>query len=196
MQHFTNENADQFFEHGLSIPSRTIYMGSSAIEKEGESGVDFRMAEKVLKALHILNELSHDPIDIVMNNIGGDVYHGLAIFDAIKNSAAPVRIFVYGHAHSMGSWILQAASFRVMSLHSSMLLHYGEIGFEGNELDLIKFAAERNRINEIMEDTYLTIMHKKRKNYSFADLKQMLSRDTYLTAHEALELGLIDGVIE
>ena len=199
--HFTDENIDQFFNHGFSVPTRTIYVGScyhneeEGVEEVEESGTEYKMAEKLIKALHVLNSIGDSPISIIMNNIGGDVYHGLAMYDAIVTSTSSTIVTILGHAQSMGSWILQAGSTRRMHKNATMLLHYGEITFEGHELDLIKFAEERARLNTLMEEMYLDKIRKKHRNYPKERLQQLINFDKYLTAQGAVDLGLADEVI-
>ena len=89
------------------------------------------MAERAIKALHILDSTAptgDKPITVIMNNPGGDEYHGMAIYDAIKSCKNHVTIVVFGMAMSMGSIILQAADKRVMSANSRVMIHYGTWG--------------------------------------------------------------------
>ena len=132
---FKKDDVDQFMDNHIYLPTRTIYMGSmSSSDDEGESDTDYHMAETVVKALHILDNQDavsmkgEKPINVIMNNIGGEVYHGMAIYDAISNCKNHVTIRVYGHAMSMGSIILQAADQRIMTRHSRIMIHYGNFG--------------------------------------------------------------------
>jgi len=77
-------------------------MGSEDTFEEVESGTDAKMAESLIKNLVILENINKEPITIIMNNIGGDVYHGIAIYDAIKACESRVTIKVFGSAQSMG----------------------------------------------------------------------------------------------
>jgi len=182
-----------FFEYGLHLPERTIYLGSvETYPDSSESGTDCKMVEYFLKSLQILDSRSSDPIQVVMNNIGGAWGHGIAIYDAIKLSKSRVVINVFGHAMSMGSVILQAADRRMMSKHSKMLLHYGSSSFSGNSQDAIKAADEERRICSEMLDIYVEASKGK---ISAAKLKKLLMTDCYLSAEESVELGLADGIL-
>ncbi len=69
------DDLDRFHDYSIYIPTRTIYMGSEEHDLvEGESGTDGAMAERVIKNLHILDSIAEAPIQILMNNIGGDEY--------------------------------------------------------------------------------------------------------------------------
>lgn len=198
MQHFTDESIEQFFAHGLSVPSRTLYLGSWMYIGENtdeESGTDFKMADRLIKGLHILNNTGTSLISIIMNNPGGNEYHGLAIYDAINKSENMTMITVFGHAMSMGSWILQAATYRKMHKNSTLMLHYGSQKFDGHTNDAIRTAKEYERINDLMEETYLSQIRKKHRNYPKERLQQLITFDKYLTAQEAVDLGLADEVV-
>jgi len=108
-----------------------------------ESGTDSHMAERVIKNLQILENVSEsgeDPITIVMNNPGGCWFSGMAIYNAIQACKNHVTIICYGQVMSMGSIIFQAADERIMSEDCDMMIHYGENGFFGNAKSFIKWA--------------------------------------------------------
>jgi len=221
---FKKDDVDQFMENDIYLPTRTIYMGSLHYVDDVESGTDHAMAERMIKALHILDSQARQgdkPITIIMNNIGGDEYHGMAIYDAIKNCINRVRIKVYGHAMSMGSIILQAADDRSMSKSSHIMIHYGTFGTVDHAKISYKWSEEGKKFDRMMEDIflekigdkqitlekYLTLIGKKdeipkgnAKNKKISigrkQLEEMLNFDTFFDAETALELGFIDEIIK
>jgi ATP-dependent protease ClpP protease subunit len=153
------ENLDSWFDLNLDLDGRTIYMGSAGKNsEESESGVDNFMAEFFIKGIHFLESRGNKPITILMNNPGGDWYHGMAIYDAIKTSTCHCTIKVYGHAMSMGSVILQAADHRIMMPNSRLMIHYGYNGMSGHTKIFEKWADEGKRINYQMESIYIDRM--------------------------------------
>lgn len=189
------DDIDKFHDYSLYIPARTIYMGSESIDDSVESGVDANMAARQIKNLHILDTLSDEPITIVMNNPGGDVNHGLAIYDAIKACRSRVIVKVFGHAMSMGSVILQAADERIMSPNASQMVHYGSLGVESHAKTVYKVTDEFKRIDKWMEKMYLEKIREKQPHFKMARLQRMLDHDTFLTAEKSVELGLADKVL-
>src|SRR5277367_5257992 len=98
------DDIDKFHDVGLHLPTRTIYTSTEQFLGDGEEGgCDSLMAERFVKNMHILSSLSGEPITVLMNNIGGDTYHGLAMYDAIKTCPNHVTVKIFGHAMSMGS---------------------------------------------------------------------------------------------
>lgn len=191
------DDIDKFHDYSIYVPTRTVFMGSEeySIEFDTESGTDGLMAERMIKNLNILEGMNQEPITIIMNNVGGDEYHGFAIYDAIKNCKSHVTIKVFGHAMSMGSIILQAADDRIMAPTSRQMLHYGTWTFDGHAKTAQQWAKEGNKIDEWMENMYLKRINEKHPDFSLSKLKKMLHHDTFLTAQESVNMGLADHIL-
>ena len=153
-----------FKDYDVNIPTRTLYMGSLSIDPyEGDSGVDAFMAERMIKGLHILEsvaERGEDPITIIMNNPGGDWYHGMAIYNAIKSCKNHITIKVYGMAMSMGAIILQAADERVFADDAEFMIHYGTDGYHGHSKIFEKWAEQSKKLNKKMEQIFILLLLK------------------------------------
>lgn len=221
------ENINWWFDNNVDVNTRTLYMGSIDSTPDGdETGVDNFMTECFIKGLHILETKNSEPITILMNNPGGDWYHGMAIFDAIKNAKSYCTIKAYGYAMSMGSIILQAADHRILMPNSRFMIHNGTNSYIDMPLSLVKkWMREGERITYDMEEIYLKAMLDKeekeghgylaktlsqilstskifsRKQETKKEelrliLKEMLSFDTILTAEETVDLGFADEIYE
>jgi ATP-dependent Clp protease protease subunit len=185
---------------GIFIPRRTIYLGPVHTDAEGnESATDASLFQRIVTGLEVLEYFSpKDPITIVMNNPGGSWYHGMALFDRVRNSPCEITIEGYGYVMSMGAVIFQAAHRRLLARHSTFLLHYGREAFEGHSLDAIKAARETERLNALMEDILLRQINKKRrmdeqKEMDRLELRAEISFDRYFEPKEAIQWGLADG---
>lgn len=191
------DDVDKFHDYSLYIPKRTIYMSSENVSDAdfSESGCDTIMAERQIKNLTILESLSQDPITIIMNNIGGDEYHMLAIYDAIKACKSHVTIKVFGHAMSAGSVILQAADERIMAPNARQMMHYGTWGVHDHAKTAQKWAKEGEKIDKWMEKMYLEKIKEKQPLFKIGRVQKMLDHDTFLTAEESVALGLADKVL-
>lgn len=196
MKRINRDDIDKFHDYSIYIPTRTIFMGSEDYDLEkGESGTDGLMAERVLKNLHILEGMNKEPITVIMDNIGGDVAHGMAIYDAISACQSFVTIKAFGNAMSMGSIILQAGDERIMAPNSSQMIHYGTWSFEGHAKTGHKWAKDNERFENWLEKMYLDKIHGKVPDFSLAKLKKMLDHDTFLTATESVNIGLADKIL-
>ena len=52
------------------------------------------------------------------------------------------------------------------------------------------------RLNRLMEDAYLDAIQEKHPHFTRKKLQKMLTSDSYLSAQDAVDLGLADGIIE
>ena len=195
MSKFQRDDIEKFFDYSIDISSKTLYIGSASGDDDGESGVDHKMAERVIKGLHMLDRKVENGLTIIMNNPGGDFYHGLAIYDAIKACQNHVTIKVFGHAMSMGSLILQAADERIMSPNSRMMIHYGYMGADGHAKTYLKWAEESKYLQKWMEDVYLDRIKVKHPRFRRSKLKEMLDFDTFFSAQEAIDMNLADKIL-
>ena len=185
-------------DNGLYLPGRLIYIDSP--NNTGDNEIDYASASRFIKNIKILNAGSKDPIMVILNTNGGDVVHGLAIYDAIKNSTAPVIIKVFGSASSIGAIILQAADERIMSPHSYLMFHKGSSSTgASNDYEVLKeatFSLEYgNRTDNILLDRINEKRTKENKALlSKQSFKSMLLESRYLFPEQAIEWGLADRV--
>lgn len=192
------DDIDKLFDYDIYLPSRMLYIGSATIEDGEESGTDAHMAAKAIKGLHILDSLApagDKPITVIMNNPGGEVSDGFAIYDAIRNCNNFVTIIVYGKVWSMGGIILQAADKRIMSKNSSFMMHYGSFSMSANAQDVYKWVEDNKRLDKRMEDLFLEKMKEKNPKITRRQLKEMLKTDCIFDAKETVELGLAHAVL-
>jgi ATP-dependent Clp protease protease subunit len=190
------DDITHFMDEGLYLPTRTVYLGSTGSEDGSENGVDYHMAEKAIKAIHILDSSATDqPITIILNCLGGDVVHGMAIYDIIKHCRNHVTVKVYGHAMSMGSIILQAASERLLSENSLMMLHYGTNDLSGHKKDVERWVEWGKKNDSWDENMFLEKIKLVKPRFTLQQVQKLLEFDRILSAKEALDLGLIDGII-
>jgi len=195
MTRLSRDTIDQWYEYGLHVPTRTLYVGSASEGEDGESGTDFVMAEKTIKGLHLLDTQSAQAITIVMNNLGGDWCHGMAIYDAIKACRSKVTVIGTGAVMSMGSVILQAADRRLLHPNARVMIHYGSMGMASTHAKVFtRWSDDLKKLDRIMEDIYLEKMQEKNPSFTRNKLQKLLNFDTILSATEAIELGLADNL--
>ena len=175
---------DILIEHGIDIRGRTIYL-------QGE--VDGDNINKFIRLLKYLDKTDGE-ITVILNSGGGDVNLGFAAFDAIKGCGNTVSVKVVGIAMSMGSIILQAADHRVMTKHSRIMIHRGQMDVSGHFNDVKRAVKENDEMDKLCLDIYFNKIVEKDPNFKLAQLQKMMDFDTYMSADKALELGLIDSV--
>jgi len=138
-------------------------------------------------------EAAYKNIEVRINSMGGDVYAGIAIFNAFRNSNANIKIFVDGIAASMASVIALCGKPVEMSKYARLMLHSISGGCYGTKKDLKDIIEQI----DVLEGT-LADMYAKKTNMTVEKIKSSYfdGTDHYLTADEALSLGFIDGVYD
>jgi ATP-dependent Clp protease, protease subunit len=158
--------------------------------------VDQNTAKDIIRKLWYL-ELSEPgkPILFVINSPGGSVDSGFAIWDQISMISSPVTTLVSGLAASMGSVLSLCAKKgkRFATPQSRIMIHQPMISgvIQGQATDLDIQAREMLKTREKLVHIY---MEATGKDYDTIDLA--IDRDTWMTAKEAKEFGLIDEIID
>lgn len=191
MARIVKESIDRFYDYDLHIESRAVYIGDGDGE-EGSGEIDSRVSQRAIKGLHILSSAAADkPIIVFINSFGGCFYNGMAIYDAIKACPCHITAYVFGSAMSMGSLILQAADTRLIYPHATMMLHDGYDTRVGDvPQTFFNWAEYSKKMRNVMYQIYA-----ERSGQKPSFWRKKLSNDLILTAKEALELGLVDGIV-
>ena len=146
------------------------------------------------RILTYLAEDSKKPISIILNTPGGLVADGLAIYDLLTTIGrrAPINIVATGQCMSMGAIILQAANKRWATRHCAIGLHELHAESIGTYSKLEENQVEIRKTQSLLDDIIIN-----RTGMTLKKLKGLIKRrETVLTPDEALELNLIDGVLE
>ena len=142
---------------------------------------------------------SQDPdkeISFYINSPGGSVTAGLAIVDTMNYIKCPVSTICIGMAASMGSLLLSCGTKgrRFATPNSEVMIHQPLIaggGISGQATDIQIHSDHiikmKEKLNKMLSDN---------SGKPLDQVKQDTERDKYLTAEEALEYGLIDGILE
>lgn len=182
---------ERWFKNSVDIKSRTVFLSSETYNEEGDGvGVNSAMAEFFLKNLHVLNSYSTKPITVVMNNPGGSIVDGWAIFDGILRSPSPVDINVYGHAMSMGAVILQAGRERAISPNSYVMVHDG---FMSMFSEAKSFESWGEWSKKDRERTYRIFAERTNKPLKY--WREKFAKDYIIDAKGALKEGLVDRIL-
>lgn len=146
----------------------------------------------------IVNELmyldrEYANLNIRINSIGGDVYPGIAIFNAIRQCSSNVTIYIDGIAASIAGVIALCGKRVEMSRYARMMLHNVSGGCYGNRKDLLDMISTI----ESLEDTIAEIISA-RCGKDKEEIKNTYfdGTDHWLKADEALQLGMIDAIYD
>lgn len=143
--------------------------------------------------LFLESENPSKDISFYINSPGGVVSAGLAIYDTMQYIRSPVSTVCIGMAASMGSLLLTAGAKgkRYALPNARIMVHQPSGGAQGQATDIEIQAREilslRQRLNEI---------YVRHTGQPIEAIERKLERDTYMSAEEAREFGLVDQVVE
>lgn len=133
------------------------------------------------------------PVKLIINSPGGEVGAGMLLYDAIQTAAMPVKLYCFGMAFSMAAVIFAAGPHgRYLLPHSRLMIHEPVIpcGAGGRASSVQSMAHEMMKTREDM--VKLLSRH---TGQSVRKLSQLVRRDTFFTAQEAVDFGLADRVV-
>jgi len=145
------------------------------------------------KLLFLEAEDPDKDIQVYINSTGGVVTAGLAIYDTMQLVKPDITTICVGQAASMGALLLSAGTpgKRLSLPHSRIMIHQPLGGAQGQATDIEIQAKEILRLKE-----ELNMILSKHTGKDIETIARDTDRDNFMSAHEAVEYGLIDRVIE
>ncbi|MBL8162286.1 MAG: ATP-dependent Clp protease proteolytic subunit [Anaerolineae bacterium] len=146
----------------------------------------------IAQLLYLDHEDRDQQVQVYVQSPGGEVYAGLAIYDTMQQMHAPVSTVAVGRAASFGTVILTAGrkGLRYALPSATIHMHQPLGGAQGQVSDMLIQINEYTRLR-----TYLNEIFVYHTGQDRAVIERDTDRDIYLTAQQAVEYGLIDGVL-
>ncbi|MFI3331894.1 MAG: Clp protease ClpP [Rikenellaceae bacterium] len=183
-------------------------LDSCVIDIEGVIGVaeewQFERAEervatyeKFRECVAQIEALEAQHIVVNIRSTGGDVNDAMLIYEALSSLSIPITTRCYGYVASAATVIAQAASegMRQISANALYLVHNSTCAAEGNASDLSSRAELLIKTDECLAELYA-----RRSSRSVEEFKELMSQEggngRWLTAQEAIDLGLADTLVE
>jgi len=158
----------------------------------GEEVTDVSAGLVVAQLLFLESEDPNKDIHLYINSPGGSVTAGLAIYDTMRYVKCDVTTTCIGMAASMGAFLLAGGTKgkRFALPNSEIMIHQPSGGAQGQASD-IKINADhilriRDRLNQILAEN---------TGKPLETIEADTERDTWLTAEEAKDYGIVDAVI-
>jgi len=169
----------------LLLRNRLIFLGTP---------ISDQVANLTVAQLLYLNQEDRDaPINMYINSPGGQVYAGLAIYDAMQMISNPISTVAVGVTASFGTVILAAGTKgqRYALPHATIHLHQPLGGAQGQvtdiEIQAKEFLRLRTKLNEILM---------KHTGQSEDTIEKDTERDFWMDSEAAVDYGLVDEVLE
>ena len=149
----------------------------------------------VAQLLFLESENPDKDINLFINSPGGVITSGMAIYDTMQFIRCDVSTYVMGQACSMGSFLAQAGAKgkRFMLPYARHMIHQPSGGARGMQSDIEIQYKEITKMKQVLTDLY--VKHNS-KGKTYEDFERDMDRDTFMSAEEALEYGLVDKIIE
>jgi ATP-dependent Clp protease protease subunit len=156
--------------------------------------VEDHMASVIVAQLLFLeSENPSKDISMYINSPGGVVTAGMAIHDTMQYIRPRVSTVCIGQACSMGSFLLAAGEpgMRIALPQARIMIHQPSGGARGMASDIEIQAREILRLKHNMHELYSKFTGK-----SVEEIAEAMDRDTWMSAEEARDFGLVDKVFE
>jgi len=167
------------------LKERIIFVGTP---------IDDQVANVIVAQLLFLNhEDAEREIQMYVNSPGGVIYAGLAIYDTMQMISNPISTVAVGVTASFGTVLLTAGTKgrRYALPNATIHMHQPLGGAQGQATDIEIQAKQILRLK-----TLLTSIMAKHTGKTVEEIEHDSDRDFYLDAHDAVEYGLVDQVLE
>ncbi|HLA85406.1 MAG TPA: ATP-dependent Clp protease proteolytic subunit [Thermoguttaceae bacterium] len=153
---------------------------------------DANANELVMKLLYLQSENRRKDIHFYINSPGGSVTATLAIYDTMQILSCPVATYCVGLAASGGAVLLAGGTKdkRYALPHAKVMIHqpYGQVGGQVSDIEIQaeEILKTREVLNEILAQ---------HTGQPIERIAKDTNRDYYMTAGEAKDYGLVDGIL-
>ena len=180
----TNRGERSFDIYSRLLKERIIFLGTP---------IDDAVANLVMAQLvHLESEDPDKDIHLYINSPGGSISSMFAVYDTMMYIKPDVETLVMGQAASAAAVLLASGTKgkRFALPHSRVLIHQPHGGAEGQAVDIEIQAREIIRYRELLDK--LLAQH---TGQDVNKISKDTDRDFIMTAEEAKEYGMIDGIL-
>jgi ATP-dependent Clp protease protease subunit len=181
----TGRGERAFDIYSLLLRNRLVFLGTP---------INDQVANLIVAQLLFLNQEDREaPINMYINSPGGQVYAGLAIYDAMQMISNPISTVAVGVTASFGTVLLTAGTkgMRYALPHATIHLHQPLGGAQGQvtdiEIQAKEFLRLRTNLNDILS---------RHTGQPLEVIERDTERDYWMDAKTAVDYGIVDQVLE
>ncbi|MEE8440542.1 MAG: ATP-dependent Clp protease proteolytic subunit [Spirochaetia bacterium] len=154
--------------------------------------IDKSLAERVIRRLLLLEDISEDPVKVFIDSPGGDADAGFAILDMMRFVKPPVITIGMGLVASAGALILLAVpkERRLGLPNSHYLIHQPLSGMRGAATDIEIHAKEIERMHD-----RINLLISEATGRTLKKVVQDTDRDFWMNSEEARSYGLVSRIV-
>lgn len=176
-------------------------MARRTVVLEGE--INSKSISQVAQRMFALQARSGDLINLLIDSGGGSIRSALQLCDAMEHIlTAPVRGIAFGACHSAATFVMLHCSERVCTPYSKFVIHSGTMSKislpmnETTEKNLEHLLAESKSTTEMVVRLYMSRLNKSREQVEALIGRGDQNFNGAMTAQEAVEIGLVEKIIE
>ena len=159
--------------------------------------IETEIVNDIIHSIYEINEedikkQTAEPIKLIINSSGGEIYSGLALIDVIGTSLTPIHTICHGSAMSMGLIVFVAGHNRIASPNATFMYHEAMYGLEGKTAYHKQEMKEANRIDKICDDYLIS---KTKLTQKLLDNVKNTQAEWYFDAKIALKYGVVSEII-
>lgn len=189
-----NKEPEEFHEEkdeSVSVIENEIYLQGPITTRTAQDCCDaIKLLDKAHRRVGTNYEIDAPPIKLIICSSGGEMFAGLSIVDEIRRSATHVNTHISGGAASCAADIALCGRHRSMGKYSYILIHQISAGLFGT------FEENQTEIeNQKMFMKKSVDFYKERTSLTEEQITEMLKKDVWLNAEQALAFGMIEEII-
>ena len=195
-----NENIQNFLDFDFfeyKEPALPQIQKGEKVEVQLFADID-EYSEK--QVINFLNDNDNKPFELLVNSMGGSLFAATSISAMIKRHKGVTTATGVSMVASAATIVLLAADWVRLDSQALFMIHNALNPYTfGNAKELREDAAFLELIdNQILNEYTAKVLKNKGGDIKSikSNIKKLMAKETYLTAKEALELGLIDEIVE
>lgn len=183
MVRITKDWITTYFEHGVDYQNRRLFLMAD---------IDYESARALIQGLKLFEKANAEPIEVYVGTFGGDMYDMFGLYDMIRACPCHIKTIAVGKVMSAGPLILTAGDERLTYRNTWFMVHECGWNFDG------KFSDHRAEVEHVKQlaDRWAALMEAGSKTPAKRWLKFLKGPDYSFDAPEALELGIVDKILE
>ena len=178
-------------KHTYTFKNFATPEGVGTILLYGEIGDGEKCDPAIVVSNILYGQGSYKELYLRVNSPGGDVFAGMAIRAAMLTSPANITVYIDGYAASMAAIIALSAKKVMISPYGKIMLHAVSGGAKGNAADL---ESASKMMRDLEDDLAKIIAQRCKMTAEEVKTRYMDGTDHWLSAQEALSMGLVDGI--
>lgn len=167
--------------------------GSATLLLYGDIGDGYKVESGRIVSELIALQSQYDKIDVRINSRGGDVFSGMAIYNALRQSKSDITIYIDGVAASIAAIIALCGKPLYMSPYAKLMLHSVSGGTWGNASALRQTADQMEQLQKDLANMIAGRCGMKAKD---VQAKYFDEKDHWIDAQEAVAMKLCDGIYD